>query len=192
MTARSVLLLAALSLSACSKQPASDSGSPAPRADRLNKALDRLDADTAAERKLETRLSSLEYRVSNLETGTAWVSTEEENFDIVRTRFGPFTVSSQGATPYLDGFKIKLTIGNLTTATFRGVKVNLAWAPPIDEAHPQESLRNLKHRDYDLPMVLRPGSFTTIELAVTPAKPEEIKNIGVGIELSELSLANRR
>jgi len=79
--------------------------------------------------ELKSELLVLQIRVSALESGEATVSTEEEGYDIAKTKFGPFTVSCSGATPYLDGFKVKLRIGNLTNAKFNGAKLNICWGP---------------------------------------------------------------
>lgn len=64
-------------------------------------------------KKLRSDLFMLQFRVSALESGEASVSTEEEGYGVAKTKFGPLTVSTRGATPYLDGFKVKLRIGNL-------------------------------------------------------------------------------
>jgi hypothetical protein len=138
--------------------------------------------------KLEKRLKTLEIRVNDLEPSEATVNTEDASYDIARTRFGPFTVVCMGVTPYLDGFKIKLAIGNLTTATFHGAKLRLTWGPPFDEKAPQNFLESRKHRDIDLTANLNPGSYRIAEVIATPAKPEEIRSIGVGIELKTISL----
>lgn len=189
MNCRSTLLLTALCLfSACSKEAAR----PVPSAEEteatydreaLNRAMAEVEND-----KLEKRLSALELEVASLETGSAWVSTENGMYDIARTKFGPFAVSSKGVTPYLDGFKVKLEIGNLTTATFQGVKLNLVWGLPPSGGVQGGPPPGMKNRDYDLTMVLRPGYFNTAEVVVAPAKPEEVKHILVGMELNELSL----
>jgi hypothetical protein len=91
--------------------------------------------------------------------------------------------ASRGATPYLDGFKIKLAIGNFTSAAFRGVKLTLLWGASVNA---------LKSKKYDLALELQPGTYTTAEITIAPAKPEEIKEIGIAaLDLRELYLGNR-
>jgi hypothetical protein len=141
-------------------------------------------------KELRSDLFLLQYRVSALESGEATVSTEEEAYDIAKTKFGPFTVSSRGATPYLDGFKIKLRIGNLTNAKFNGAKLNISWGPPYDNKNSnyEEWSKNQKKKTVDLTTSFSPGAFNDIEIALTPAKAEEIKSFTVGIELNQLAL----
>jgi hypothetical protein len=170
MTVRSALVLAALSLLfSCSKSPEKASPEAKVGAERL--------------RLPEARLSTLERRMNEIDPGVPWVSTENEDISIVRTRFGSFPIASRGATPYLDGFKIKLAIGNITTAAFRGVKLTLLWGPSVDA---------LKSQTYNLAIDLQPGTYTTTEITIAPARPEEIKEIGVAtLDLRELYLGNR-
>jgi len=140
--------------------------------------------------ELSTDLLLLQLRVSALESGEATVSTVEEGYDIAKTKFGPFTVSSRGATPYLDGFKVKLRIGNLTNAKFNGAKLNISWGPPYDskKIKYEEWKKNQKKQTFDLTNSFSPGTFNDIEIALTPAKSEEIKSFTVGIELNQLAL----
>lgn len=141
-------------------------------------------------KELRSDLFLLQYRVSALESGEATVSTTEEAYDIAKTKFGPFTVSSRGATPYLDGFKIKLRIGNLTNAKFNGAKLNISWGPPYDNksSNYEEWSKNQKKKTVDLTTSFSPGAFNDIEIALTPANAEEIKSFTVGIELNQLAL----
>jgi hypothetical protein len=140
--------------------------------------------------ELKSELLVLQIRVSALESGEATVSTEEEGYDIAKTKFGPFTVSCSGATPYLDGFKVKLRIGNLTNAKFNGAKLNICWGPRFDseKIKYEEWSKNQKKKTINLTDSFTPGSFKDIEVALTPAKAEEIKFFTVGIELNQLAL----
>ena len=133
----------------------------------------------------------MKSRVQTLESGEATVSTEEQGYDVSRTKFGPFTVSTRGATPYLDGYKVKLRIGNLTNANFNGAKLKLGWGPQYDSQKPEEWEKSQKKREISITNMLASGSFTDVEVVLTPAKPEEIKSFTVGFELDQLQLRVR-
>ena len=139
-------------------------------------------------KKLRSDLFILQFRVSALESGEATVSTEEEGYGVAKTKFGPLTISTRGATPYLDGFKVKLRIGNLTNANFNGAKLNVVWGPPFDEKNIEEWNKNQRKKEIDLTTRFLSGVFTDVEIALTPAKAEDIKSFTVGIELNQLSL----
>ncbi|MBS0524350.1 MAG: hypothetical protein JSS04_12035 [Proteobacteria bacterium] len=143
-------------------------------------------------RKLRGQIFLLQQRVAALESGGATVSTEEEGYDVARTKFGPLTVSSRGAAPYLDGYKVELRIGNLTNANFDGVKLNLAWGPPGDaNTDFVQWSKAQKTKQLDLTTKLAAGAFTDVEVVLTPAKPDEIKSFTVGFELNQLELRSR-
>lgn len=137
---------------------------------------------------LENDLQALKFRVDVLESGEASVTTEEEVYGIAKTKFGTFTVLARNVTPYLDGFKVKLRIGNLASANFNGAKISVAWGPSYDNKNPGEYYKNRKEKKFDVTDEFSSGSYTDVEVALTPAKPEEVKRLLVGIELNQLSL----
>lgn len=151
-------------------------------------------------KELRSEINQLRRRISSLEASEATVSTEEEGYDVARTKFGPLIVSTRSATPYLDGYKVTLRIGNLTSANFNGVKLNLAWGIPrvktdaplhaglddFDEWLKWHKLQ--KKKEVALTTTLDSGAFIDIEVTLTPAKPEEIKSFTVGFELDQLQL----
>lgn len=142
-------------------------------------------------RKLQMDLLQLQFRVDALESGDASVSAEEQGYGVAKTSFGAFTISTRSVTPYLDGFKIKLRIGNLTTANFNGAKLTVTWGPPYDVKNPSEYFKNQKKKEFSLTNQFVSGAFTDVEVALTPAKPEDVKTLSVGIQLDQLSLRAR-
>ena len=157
-------------------------------------AIVTLDEHAALKKQVQTLqwdLFFLKNRVETLESGEATVSTEEQGYDVSRTKFGPFTVSARGAAPYLDGYKVKLRIGNLTNANFNGAKLKLGWGPPYDPKKPEDWEKSQKKREISITSKLASGSFTEVEVILTPAKPEEIKSFTVGFELDQLELRAR-
>ena len=147
-------------------------------------------SDSSSARKLlplVESLNAIDSRLRELEREEATVTTEEEVYSVAKTRFGAFPVISKGAVTYLDGYKVKLMIGNLTSATFHGAKVTVTWALPL-ERDISDWIKSKKTKVFDLTTTFLPGKYATVELALTPAKPEEIKKVFVGLEFSRLSL----
>jgi hypothetical protein len=177
------LLLFCTVVSACNKETKSEEKQPPVSSNsELTKQMN----------ELRGELSVVSARVTALESGDATVSAEEEGYDVAKTKFGPFTVSTRGATPYLDGYKIKLRIGNLTNANFNGAKLNVGWGLPYSQnVNINTWSKSQKTKTFDLTNVIRSGSFTDMEVALTPAKPDEIKQFTVGIELNILALHGR-
>lgn|SRR5574337_1848188 len=142
------------------------------------------DSDLAEKvRKLQDDFLDLESRVSALEGEKALVFTEGQGYGIAKTNFGAFTVSTKGVTPYLDGFKVKLEIGNPTSADFHGATISVSWG--------RRSKGGGNTKEFNVTNQFRSGSWTDIEVALTPAKPEEVKTLLVGIGLDRLVLRGR-
>ena len=182
----SMLLLSAVFLGACKPtEPAAPTVAPGPPTSEPEVAADEF-------RKLRGEVFLLKHRVATLEDGTATVSTEEEGFDVAKTKFGPFTVSSRGATPYLDGYKVRVRIGNLTNANFTNAKLKLGWGPPFEAGKDFEAWsKSQRSKEVGLTTKLMSGSFTDVDVVLTPAKPEDIKSFTVGFELNQLELRVR-
>lgn len=178
MSARSLgvilLFFALITLSACDRQiPASAAPSP---------STAHFDLELAAKiDRLEQELRAIEARVNNIQLdSSALISTENEDYDLVKTRYGTFTISAKSLTPYLDGFKAVLQVGNLTTAEFAGAEISVAWGAGYGTRKVFKVLNRF-----------RPGSFTEVELALTPAKPEDVKKLWTTISVNQLVLLTR-
>lgn len=177
-----LVLIGCLALTSCNQ--GTQSPPPAPSAPKVQNLSEEV-------RNLKTDLLKLQFRVDALESGDASVSTEEQGYGIAKTNFGAFTISTKAVTPYLDGFKVRLRIGNLTSADFNGAKVTVSWGPPFDEKNPDEYFKNQKKREFSLTNKFSSGAFTDLEVVLTPAKPEDVKTLSVGIQLDQLALRVR-
>jgi len=139
-------------------------------------------------KKLQTEVLLLRLQINGLKSSTATVRTDSKEYDIARTKFGPFIVSQRGLTEFLDGYKLRLALGNTTSVTFSGATLNLEWGPPYDEKEPAKWFNSRKKKEVQLTDTFRPGSYTIVEVVISPAKPDEVKEIEVGIDLNQLSL----
>lgn len=136
---------------------------------------------------LEAEVATLRSRVYALESDSTEISTAGEAYGIARTKFGPFTFVSRGVAPHLDGYKIKLAVGNLTGATFHGAKLKVEWGPPYKAGKLDEYAKNRKEREFSVTTVLYPGTYSIVEVTLVPAKPEEVRMLTVGLQLNEMS-----
>jgi hypothetical protein len=122
-----------------------------------------------------TRLAS---QIAALEPGSALLSTENDGYTISSTKFGPFIIMKRGVSPYQEGFKVKLGIGNLTPATFKGARLHV-------------TLGNQQTKIYNVSDEISPQAYTNVEIAITPASADEIKTLQVGLELSQIYLKTK-
>ena len=143
---------------------------------------------------LRIDLSALEEKVRGLESNYATVHTNEDTYGVATTRFGRFVIVTRGVSPYLDGYKVKLAIGNITTATFRGAKIRVIWQLPFPEKWTTEKSRewreSLKSKEFDVTNAFLPGKYTSVDLALVPAKPAELRDLQVGLEFNMISISD--
>jgi hypothetical protein len=193
------LLLAgvALTLCGCNKQSSSantsSNGFQTPQADRIA--------------FLEQEITTLQKRIGTLEFDNMvdeWSRTNKSislNFDDkgytpVQTTVGQLLISSESATPYLDGYKIDFQIGNPQSVTYEGVAVTLEWGPSATRSIYTNSTAMAawqnaqKTKTEKLPFQLLSGYWNNAEVIVTPATTEELRNLKISIETSTLSLRN--
>jgi len=137
------------------------------KVDQLQEKVDQLQGD----------LAWLNYRVRIMGGGSAEVSSEEKSYSIAQTNFGSFAILCKSVTPYLDGYKVQLGIGNLTSAQFNGAKISLRWGKLLNNS-----------KDISVTNKFLPGRYTTIEVVMTPAKPEDIKMFSVTLNFNEIAL----
>jgi peptidoglycan hydrolase CwlO-like protein len=127
---------------------------------------------------ISNNYAGLASQMAALEPNNALLSTESEGYTIANTKFGPFIIMKRGVSPYQEGFKVKLGIGNLTPAAFKGARLHV-------------TLGNQQNKIYNISDELSPQAYTNVEIAITPAKADEIKALQVGLELSQIYLKTK-
>jgi outer membrane murein-binding lipoprotein Lpp len=166
----SVAVLAFTTLAGCDRQT-SPSTTPSPSAQVMHDLSAKID-------RLEAQIRRLESRVDSLEVGSsAVISTEDELYGLARTSHGTFVISAKRVTPYLDGFKVLLEIGNLTSANFLGAEISVSWGSAFGNSRRFKVLNRFNA-----------GSFTDVEVALTPAKAEDVKRLATSILVDQLNL----
>lgn len=130
-------------------------------------------------------------QTSVLARSTAAINTDDSGYGVVQTTFGPFVIIGKSATQYLDGYKVKISIGNLTGFTMHGAKIHVQWGGYFrdsdDIVKDKEKKSVDKEKEFDIQDVFRPGSYATFDLFLTPATPDEVKQISVSAKFNVIS-----
>lgn len=159
----------------------------------LQQENEKLKADIS---RLNERASSLEgyrtYTISalgSLEKRPAYLN-DSGNYGIARTAHGPVLLAVEKVQPYLDGYKVTLSVGNITAANYTGAAFDVSWGLPLDlkKYTAEEYSKSQKIKIFSSIVNFNSGSYTYVDATLTPAKPEEIKEITVGIEFNRISL----
>jgi hypothetical protein len=142
----------------------------------------------------EAQLLTLDSRVGDIEPNETLVSIDGNGYSIVKTTFGPFVIITERASQYLDGYKIKLGIGNLTSATFNGAKLVVSWGPHLKTKNLEQYLNiaTMQSKEFSITNDILSGRYTNTQIALTPAKADEIRTILVSLKLNQISLVKSR
>jgi TolA-binding protein len=182
-----LLLLASISLlvSAQTKTGASTDFASNQASKKELSAL-RVEVTTLEEnlKDLAAKLGSDEYLLSQKQDrqDTLVLTLTDHTFQRLDTDTGFFLISVQEVTPYLNGYKLSLNIGNPMAAKYSGAKVKLTWNTFYDarnytEASFKEWQKNKQEKEVVLPSTLLPGTWNSIEVILAPATTDQLGDV---------------
>jgi hypothetical protein len=151
-----------------------------------------LEADTSKLRQ-DLEATNFSQSLMRLDIDAAWQSTvqisEGGSYGLARTAHGPVIVSMDKIEPYLDGYKVTLSVGNPTTVTFSDATIEVEWGLPWGNGRSYvETSKSRKKKTFSILKSFQPGAYTLTEVALTPAKAEEIKSLSVGVTWSKINM----
>lgn len=145
----------------------------------------------AQNKKAADEVRRLTNRVQFSETsrdldGVAFLTPGDRGYSPLKFDLGYLTVSLEDIQPYANGSKVKLKIGNLTSARINGLKAKLEWGAVDTSGVPKDEG---KSREVSFEEALRSGSWTAVDVvleAVPPAdfgylRVREVSNRGIGL-----------
>ena len=112
---------------------------------------------------------------------TAVISPETSGYAILHTPLATILVSTKSVTPYLDGYKIKLELGNLACCDFSGFELH-----SFTDSHTNDTLFPITNV---MTSVLKAASWTPVEFILAPSTPDQVRNTHIAITLNQISLA---
>lgn len=144
---------------------------------------------------LYQRVSTLETRVSALETDHSgdWVPIDPNSpsYQQLGTTFGVLLVKTKSVTPYLDGYKVKVEIGNPYNMTFGGFQLAY-WVIKTRSDNSADTFTppplSTEPTTEDRTETLQPGSWNEIAFTVAPATADDIRNLCISIRLNQVHL----
>lgn len=152
---------------------------------------------------LETKMEDRHAKQVNLDTwitnklfeldsfDSAFLDLTTKGFQRVDTSTGYFLISVSDAQPYLDGYKIRLNVGNPSFATYHGAKFNITWGKKWDPKSKSDYdtwSTGLKSKEIAIVEDLAPGSWNPVEIILSPAKNDELGYINLKVKVDKLSL----
>jgi len=115
------------------------------------------------------------------------VNLKNKNFNIISSKYGILIVSCQDVTPYRDGSRVLLHIGNTTNATLSSVTIDATWGPEEDFLN-AEWHRQLKEHSFTLSKDVLPGRWSVVELNLNGFPPDKLQYLNIRIQAPSVSL----
>jgi hypothetical protein len=167
----------------------------------------------AAQLDLENEVTAIIKTMSSKANAAApaVMNPAEKGYGIARNEYGVFPVLVEDAQPYLDGYKVRLRIGNLTAATITGVSLEITYGLrepdfPVGNQRlsPTEVLKarqdyvehlaqNLKQQrtlSVNAENDFLPASWNIVDVVISPAKPEELGRLAIMVKATGMILSN--
>jgi hypothetical protein len=107
-------------------------------------------------------------------TQPASLSGSTKGFELAKTEYGSFLVSLVDVQPYLDGFKVTLSIGNPLYADITDGTISVKYGT--------SSTDSLSTVSQPIDQPIAGGHWTDVVITVAPAKVEQLDYIGVSLD----------
>jgi hypothetical protein len=147
---------------------------------------------------LKTRVDLDEYILGTKQPKTDTISLDltQSAYQRLDTDNGFFLVSVDEATPYLSGYKLHLSIGNPSFATYTNYKITVKWSRPYDwgkytEASYQEWNKAIQEKELAFPESLQPGSWNSVDVILAPVSPDQLGYLTLSMTTNTVSLHRR-
>ena len=147
---------------------------------------------------LETKLSFDEYLLSSKQPKQVEVTLDPARLNLYqRLDADPlqFLVSLKSVSPYLNGYKAVINVGNPSTARFRGIKVTCKWSKPFDwNTYSEETFKRwnsaIHSSETEVQNDIAPGSWNPVEVILLPATQDELGYLSVSIDANTISMSS--
>ena len=132
-----------------------------------------------------SRISSLE----NLHSDSAYLSSDSlGSYVVVRGRAGDLLVMLEDCVKYMDGYRLKLKIGNPSSATYSHFTISGTWPQFAGRFSILLPSTKTKTRTQTYVGDLPGGSWTRIDFVATPATADDMKGVKLTLDTNTVSL----
>ncbi|WP_157658578.1 DUF3251 domain-containing protein [Burkholderia ubonensis] len=141
---------------------------------------------------LAGRVSMIEFWRTVEASNSAELDPTSKSYGVAKTNLGNLLISVDNISPYADGYKVRLMVGNPNMVTFVGAKLRVQWTekPRWDEKSFDSAKWNasIQQKDVDIVNNLLPGTWNPIEVVVSPATAAQTGYLAVSATLDKLSM----
>jgi len=156
---------------------------------QLKQALARLDSnvDGLWREVLQAKAKLDAYRAVQLDLASP------HKFQRIDSGTGSFLLSVEDAIAYLDGYKIRLNIGNPSAARYDGFKLKVKWSKGYDFSNFEavsylQWQKAIREKEVSFTEALQPGTWNRVEMILSPAGADELGYLEVSLDTETVSL----
>jgi hypothetical protein len=142
----------------------------------------------------ELKLFFLELSKDSYKTAT-FDPAADEGFSRIDTSVGTLAVAIREVKPHADGVKVRLHVGNLTSATVSGGKFKAKWGPRMSKVESGEWQttyvqwqKKLHEQESNFTQELRPGTWNNLTLTLPGVPPEQFGYLELSLDTSQIKL----
>jgi hypothetical protein len=144
---------------------------------------------------LKTNLSLDEFLLKNKQDRSDAITLDltQKAYQRLDTDNGFFLVSVEEAAPYLNGYKIRISIGNPSYATYTNYKLKVRYSKPFDwgkytEDSYKEWDKAIQEKEISYPESLQPGAWNGIDVILAPVTADQLGYLTLSMTTSLVSL----
>ncbi|MGE8452646.1 MAG: DUF3251 domain-containing protein [Pseudomonadales bacterium] len=129
--------------------------------------------------KLQKEVFNLQWEDATMpDPKTAYLSVTEKGYSVAEMSVGSVLIAVRDVTSYANGVKVKIDIGNPTSATFPGLKLQVAWANAVPGTKNYDS-NTYQEKEISITGDIKPGAWNTEEIVLAPAKSDQVDFISI-------------
>lgn len=144
---------------------------------------------------LDTRLGDAETKVWVLETSknpyesAVFDPAAATAFQRLDTTVGPLAISIEDVKSHADGVKVRLNVGNVTSATFSGGLFKIKWGSRFEKgANYMEWQKARRETEHKFTNDLRPATWNQVTLTLPGLPPDKFGYLELSVETDQIKL----
>ena len=156
---------------------------------------EKLSASQETITNLQTRLLKVEFAQNAYQS--ILLDLGSRSFQRLDTDTGSFLVSVQDASPYLDGYRVTLEIGNPSFATYAGFELTAKWNSQYDWSSYNDGTfdkwqKSERNKEVSFTSSLMPGKWNTVELILPSTTGQQLGYFVLSMKTHVVSLTSSK
>jgi hypothetical protein len=183
-----------LGLAACQPNASPTPPPPPPQNDALAARVAALESGLQVVSQEAARAQVGVYRLENRYADAVFDPSEPAFQRIDAGSVASFAVSVEDVTQFGDGVKLKLNLGNLSSATVQGVTLHISYGSrrPTEAGAAYTAWENsLKRKDADITEALLPGNWNPVPVVLPGIDQRNFGYVDISMDAKTISLHKR-